>query len=348
MKAYLTICLLLFSSFGFSQKINMISIGERDTIFSKILNENYELWIYTPNGLKSNSKEIYPVLYLLDGDNNFHATTGIVEFLSKNQICPEMIVVGILNNNRNRDFLPTHDPSMEGSGEADQFTKFLRDELISYIDSVYQTAPYKMLIGHSLGGVLVINTLIHYPEIFNSYIAIDPSLWWDNKVMINQLRTSVANSNFSDEVLYMTSANLIRGSDSTTILNDTTNITNGVRTNFEFYRLLDSTKSITGINSKFHYYPNETHPTLPMISIYDGFQYIFDFYKRPSFARVSDTTFQAKEILLDHYKKVSDKFGYKVLPPDDLINGIAFMYHINNMEDKANEILELKKLKGKE
>jgi pimeloyl-ACP methyl ester carboxylesterase len=245
-------------------------------------------------------------------------------------------------------FLLTHDPSMKGSGGANQFTAFLRDELIPYVDSIYPTAPYKILVGHSLGGVLVINTLVHYPKIFSSYIAIDPSLWWDNKVMVSQLCLSVDTSDFSDEVLYMTSANLIRGVDSITILNDTTNITNGVRTNFEFYSLLDSTKSITGINSKFHYYPNETHPTLPLISIYDGFQYIFDFYKRPSFARVSDTTFHAKEILLDHYKKVSDKLGYKILPPDDLIDGIAFLYRINNMEQKANEILELKKLKENE
>lgn len=345
MKNTLIIIFLLFCSIGFSQDIDKISIGIRDTVYSKILNENRELWIYTPKGLKRDSKDIYPVLYLLDGDYNFHSTTGIVEFLSKNQICPEMIVVGILNTNRNRDFLPTQDPSMKGSGGAKQFTEFLRDELIPYIDSIYPTAPYKILIGHSLSGVLVINTLIHYPEIFNSYIAIDPSLWWDNKIIIKQLRTSVDTIDFSNEVLYMTSANLIRGADSVDILKDTTNITSGVRTNFKFYRLLDSTKSITGINSKFHYYQNETHPTLPLISIYDGFQYIFDFYRRPSFARVSDTTFQAKQILLDHYTRVSDKLGYKVLPPDDLIDGIAFLYRINNMEEKANEILELKKLK---
>ena len=350
MKNILIIFLLLNSLIGFSQKNDLISIGIRDSLYSKILNEPRELWIYKPRGFEreSKKKDIYPVLYLLDGDYNFHATTGIVEFLSKNQICPEMIVVGIINTDRNRDFLPTHDPSMKGSGGASQFTDFLRKELIPYIDSKYPTAPYKMIVGHSLGGVLAINTLIHSQEIFNSYIAIDPSLWWDNNIMLRQFNEVALRTNLTNKVLYMTSANLKRGVDSLGILKDTTKITNGVRVNFEFYGILDSTKTKTGIESKFQYYPNETHSTLPMISIYDGFQYIFDFYKRPSFANVGDTTFHAKEILLEHYKKVSLHLGYKVLPPDDLINGIAFLYRINNMEEKANEILELMKLKDNE
>jgi predicted alpha/beta superfamily hydrolase len=104
MKNKLIILFLLFYSIGFSQNSDKISIGIRDSVYSRILNENRELWIYTPKGLKRDSKDIYPVLYLLDGDYSFHATTGIVEFLTKNQICPEMIVVGISNTNRNRDF----------------------------------------------------------------------------------------------------------------------------------------------------------------------------------------------------------------------------------------------------
>lgn len=72
------------------------------------------------------------------------------------------------------------------------------------------------------------------------------------------------------------------------------------------------------------------------------------FYKRPSFANITDTSFHAKKILLEHYEKVSDKLGYKVYPPDELIDGIAYLYRINNKEEQAKEILKLKQLRNKE
>jgi hypothetical protein len=350
MRKIVIIVFLFHHLIGYSQVHGNISIGRTEKIYSQILNEERTLWIYTPVGVenRSNSHDNFPVIYLLDGDYNFHATTGILEFLSKNQLCPYMIVVGILNMNRNRDFLPTHNSSIEGSGGSKKFTEFLDKELIPFIDSIYPTAPYRMLIGHSLSGVFVINTLINSPDIFNSYIAIDPSLWWDNSVLLHQMRKVSQNTNLSNKVLYITSASLKRGLDSLHVLSDTTNITSGVRTNFEFYKILDSTRKNTNLESKFHYYPKETHPSLPLISIYDGFQYIFDFFKRPSFANIADTSFHAKEILLKHYNKVSDKLGYKVYPPDELIDGIVFLYRLNNMEEKAKEILKLKQLRNKE
>jgi len=163
--------------------------------------------------------------------------------------------------------------------------------------------------------------------------------------MLKRLKEKGNNLDLPGKVLYMTSASLQRGVYLEDILNDSTKVDSEVKTNISFYNLLDSLKDKTSLHSGFRYYPGETHPTLPLISIYDGFQFIFDFYKRPSFANVTDTSFHAKEILLAHYENVSEKMGYRIFPPDDLIDGIAFLYRINNMEDKANEIIELKKLR---
>ena len=139
----------------------------------------------------------YPVVYLLDGDAHFYSVAGMIHQLSEvngNTLFPEMIVVGIPNTDRMRDLTPTHSPTgytgdstgVGSSGGGEIFMSFIEKELIPYIDSLYPTAPYKVFIGHSLGGLTVINALLHHTRLFNSYIAIDPSMWWQNQLLLKQ------------------------------------------------------------------------------------------------------------------------------------------------------------------
>lgn len=100
-----------FSIYAFAQKDNKVTIGTIDSIQSKILNEQRKIWIYVPNSGQVDSKQRFPVLYLLDGDAHFYSVVGMVQQLSQvngNTICPEMIVVGIPNSDRTRDLTPTH------------------------------------------------------------------------------------------------------------------------------------------------------------------------------------------------------------------------------------------------
>ncbi|HEX3386461.1 MAG TPA: alpha/beta hydrolase-fold protein, partial [Mucilaginibacter sp.] len=90
------------------------------------------------------------------------------------------------NTNRMRDLTPTNVPPDKSSGGGEKFTDFIKTELMPHIDSIYPTASYKMLIGHSLGGLMAINTLINHPEMFNAYVAIDPSMWWDDRKLLNR------------------------------------------------------------------------------------------------------------------------------------------------------------------
>ena len=101
---------------------------------------------------------------------------------------PEMIVVGITNTNRDKDLKPTI-TNLDGvvdlnSGGGGNFMNFIENELIPHIDSIYPTAPYRIFSGHSLGGLTVINTLLNNTQLFNAYIAIDPSLWWNNQTLL--------------------------------------------------------------------------------------------------------------------------------------------------------------------
>lgn len=195
-KILLTFIILLFSGQLFSQnkvvinKKSDLAIGEQIEIQSKILNENRILNIYLPNGYSNDSLKKYPVIYLLDGsiDEDFIHISGLVQFGSFSWInmLPESIVVGISNIDRKRDFtFPTsikkHKKEFPTTGESENFINFIETELQPFIDATYKTSTTKTLIGQSLGGLLATEILFKKPNLFDNYIIVSPSIWWDNE-----------------------------------------------------------------------------------------------------------------------------------------------------------------------
>ena len=170
-------------------------LGAIDEIYSKELSENRVLNIYLPAGYNQNDTVKYPVIYLLDGsaDEDFIHIVGLVQFFSFewiNQV-PKSIVVGIANVDRKRDFtFPTNiqddKRKYPTSGHSDQFISFIEKELQPFIESSYKTTHEKTIIGQSLGGLLATEILLKKPTLFNKYIIISPSLWWDNGSLLHQ------------------------------------------------------------------------------------------------------------------------------------------------------------------
>jgi enterochelin esterase-like enzyme len=167
-----------------------LTIGTVDSLKSTVLNgETRKYLVYTPPSYSDTvyTPQRYPVLYLLDGDAHFHSVTGIIQILgtgvNATYAVPEMIVVAIPNTNRLRDMSPTKvttgldgkpAPGMASSGGMGNFLSMIKTELIPAIDAKYRTSPYRVFVGHSLGGITVIQALYTMPETFNAYIAIDP------------------------------------------------------------------------------------------------------------------------------------------------------------------------------
>lgn len=166
-----------------------LTIGERKVIRSSFLNENRTLNVYLPEGYKKDSA--YPVLYLLDGSMNedFLHIAGLVQFFHMTFQMPEMIVVGIENIDRKRDF--TFRPSdtlftqaYPNTGHSDIFIRFLEEEMIPFIEGEYRTTKTRMIIGQSLGGLLVTELMLKKPDMFSFYGVVSPSLWWDNESLL--------------------------------------------------------------------------------------------------------------------------------------------------------------------
>lgn len=171
------------------------SIGKTLHINSTILDEERILNIYLPNGYSEDSSKIYPVIYLLDGskDEDFIHVSGIVQFGSFSWInmIPESIVVGISNVDRKRDFTYPSQNRLDQkefptTGASGKFIEFIEKELQPFIDSAYQTSPLKTLIGQSLGGLLATEVLFEQPQLFDNYIIVSPSLWWDDERILDR------------------------------------------------------------------------------------------------------------------------------------------------------------------
>ncbi len=175
------------------QKTKPLTIGESITIDSKILEEERVLNIYLPHGYSPDSTKTYPVIYLLDGsmDEDFIHVAGVVQFGSFSWInmLPPSIVVGIANVDRKRDFTyPTRNEMDKkyvptGGGSA-KFIDFLTKEIQPFIKQQYKTDTIATIIGQSLGGLLATELLFTQPELFDNYIIVSPSLWWDEESLL--------------------------------------------------------------------------------------------------------------------------------------------------------------------
>ncbi len=307
-----------------------ITIGQIDSVYSNVLKEQRKIWVYVPESIKDKryGEHRYPVLYLLDGDSHFHAVTGMMKDLAGNAICPEMIVVAIPNTDRSRDLTPsnslylpdgkTQQEWLKSTGGGENFTSFIGKELIPYIESHYPTAPSRMLIGHSFGGLFAINTLVHHPQLFDSYVAIDPSMWWDKQKLLIQADSVLKLPLFAKKTMFVSVANTMqKGMDTLHVSNDTASASFHIRSILQFARKANANKKTNGLRFDWKYYDKDDHGSVPFISEYDAFRFIFDYYKP---AYIGDMTL---EQMTDHYKNVSDKIGYEVPPQPELVNALG-------------------------
>lgn len=356
MKQFFIIIFVAFIALSCSRhpQNNSINIGKTDSVYSKILGEKRKIWIYMPEGAQD-SKSKYPVVYLLDGDGHFASVSGMIQYLSRVGVSPDMIVVAIPNTDRPRDLTPTHsllmpdgskNNDMKTTGGGEKFASFIQKELIPHIDSVYPAAPYKMLIGHSFGGLTAMNILIHHPDMFNAYVAIDPSMWWDNKKLLNQGQSIFANQKFNGKSLFLGIANTMpSGMDTLQVRVDTTGGTGHIRSILELKDMLQRDKA-NGLTFGYKYYKDDSHGSVPLITEYDAFHFLFSYYKFPKETIEKmygkDPQFDPVKAISEHYTDVSKHLGFTVLPPEDMVSDFAnYFYKAGNMPERAYALLQL-------
>lgn len=310
-----------------SDAADPITIGHIDSLDSEILGETRDLWIYLPESSKrpENSHLSYPVVYLLDGNGHFHSVSGMIRQLSSvngNSELPEMIVVGIPNTDRMRDLTPSHTEGSSGGGKA--FLSFIQTELIPYIEETYPVTTYRSFIGHSLGGLTVIDALFDMPEMFQNYVAIDPSLWWDDQLVLKKSEAMLNELDLTGKSLFVAVANTMRGRVSyDEVRQDSDPSTTHIRSILEFARLAEADTG-NGLSFAWEYYDDDSHGSVPLIAEYDALRFLFDWHSRVDLTTAVslDAELTAEQVLTligNHFDTVSSRFGYRVLPPESFI-----------------------------
>lgn len=325
---------LLFPLISLAQKpASLVSFGQPDSLYSDILKEKRPLWIYSPNADTTYfEKPSYPVLYVLDGDAHFAYLQTMIQLLSTNgnTALPQMVIVAIPNTDRTRDLSPTNDPKMPTSGGGEQFTVFLEKELLPYIDSKYPTAPYRIYAGHSLGGLSVVNTLLHHPGIFDAYIASDPSIFWNNSRILPSVDSLLEHQDFKNKKLYLAIAHTMNDAlDTIQVKKD--NAMGSIHTS-AILQLADKLKNHprNHLSWAAKYYKDDYHNSIPSIAYYDGLRSFFRQYWFPTYLYPdnSSNVDSLRTLIISHYKKLSKEMGYPVRPSEGEFNQLGY-HHLS-------------------
>lgn len=255
---FLLLFTLLIPRTSYAQDVN-IKIGHRDSVQSKILNENRKLVISLPNGYDSTDQN-YPVLYLLDGTENNLIDARLVTY----NLWTDMIIIAIPNTDRDRDMMPLSAPSYEVKNpEADKFLSFIEEELIPYIDNNYRSSKERTIRGQSLSGLFVMYAFLAKPELFSNYIGNCAGWFADMDSFFNTL----ADQAFLNEDRFNGKKLFVANSLADPL--DPKQEIHQAMLNFSI-----KLKSIFGDSIKFKYATYENAGHVPYASFYDGLRYV--------------------------------------------------------------------------
>ena len=323
-----------------------LAIGQVDSLYSDVLQEHRKLWVHLPTGMSQGER--YPVIYLFDPTAHFHITTGILSLLTQWDV-PPSIVVGIdTSDDRIGDLTPTHVPFNRGhdsetSGGAPDLARFIQTELQPYIDGRYPTEDIRTIIGHSTGGLFVIYAFVRHPELFDNYLAIEPSLWWAREALVSESEEILGDGDRLDRSLYVAVANST-GIDTLTVRRDTTVDTEQLRANLRFHDLL--VRHADRLQFQWDYFGTEDHSSVVVPGLYDGLRSLFSWYPFPERWRFNTPDqYTADELtgpFYAHFADLSRRMKREVRPHWQFLNDVGFfMLTGHGAPDKALAYLEL-------
>lgn len=240
--------------------LNVSYKGKLDSLNSDILKQKRFIQVFTPTSYTPGSSDKYDVLYVLDGGNwNTSVVTQVQHFVEGQGHMPPTIIVSVMGIDRNVELTPTHLDSWKGSGGADNFLGFITRELIPYINKSYPSNGDNTIWGHSLSGMFVIYALLNEPAAFKSYIAADPSLWWDNCLVPKMAATKLPALTGLNATLFISG-----------------------REGPAFHDMRVDTMDIVlkkaapaGLKWKLVPYPDETHSSIRLKTTYDGLKFAY-------------------------------------------------------------------------
>lgn len=259
--------ILLIAPSATAQKAHPLVMALTDTIASKHLGEDRVLNIYLPQNYEKEKAASYSVIYLLDGSahEDFPHIAGLVQFFHMYELMPTAILVGIANVDRYRDFTtPTQikkeQKGIPNAGGADKFIAFMEDEVQPYMQKHFQVEGEKTLIGQSLGGLMAAETLFRKPHLFDNYLIVSPSLWWNDQELLKRADAFLAAHPDLKKKVYLALG------------------TEGPEMKDGMDKLLAAFEKAGNDQLEVHFepFPKEFHATILHRAVYRGFEVLFE------------------------------------------------------------------------
>ncbi len=301
LKASLLFAILFFLTFNPSfiraqEDGDDIVIGKYKILHSDIMDEDRLLFVHLPRDYEGTQLS-YPVLYLLYADiyNYYLDAASIIEKLGATGEIPPAIIIGVANTNRYRDLLPAKIRGREDSGGADNFLRFIEEELIPYVDKNYRTKNFRILAGPQAAAVFSLYALITKPTLFNAVISENPFMNPENAAFLfPRVEAFFRNTGSLKNFLYIKCEKNERSQDLEYVEN--------------FARLLES-HTPESFRFKVEIRESSGYFITPL-PFQEGLRMLFAGHKLPE-------NFQTNTVkdIIDYYKKLSEEYGFTTDPP---------------------------------
>ncbi|MFD2915212.1 alpha/beta hydrolase-fold protein [Psychroserpens luteus] len=332
MKINILIIFTILSFYSsFSQDYSGISKTHK--FDSKAFEAEREIHVYLPFSYTENKTQKYPTIYLFDGqfDALFDMTSSTMDYMSQVGEFNEYIIVGIKTTQRAREFTPmyTDEKTQEGwgetkVGEAHILENHLQNEVFPLIEKTYRTQPFRLAIGHSLGGTFVLNSLLSKPAFFQAVIAISPNLMYDNRQINNRFDTYFKTHDTLKKFIYVSAGTV----------GDMENNFRKASGNLDAIIKYHNPKHL---EYHFKVLEGENHSTTPIYTINRAFSEmakIWTISEEKLEDLIKDESVLFVDDLKSFYSQLSEFAGYEVLPSVDQINTFGYdcLYYKKNDE----------------
>jgi predicted alpha/beta superfamily hydrolase len=290
-----------------------ILLGRAVRVQSEILGESRQILVRVPCGY-DNSPQRFPVLFVLDGEYHFLHVSGIVQFLStwgavpQVGLVPDMIVVGVVNADRGRDLTPAADPDApheaDGvAGPSARFMRFVKEELIPFVDEKYRTVPFRVLAGHGLAGSFTLHGMLAEPGLFQGYIAVSPALHGKAQVPLATLPQALSNRAPHPAFLF-----LATGRQDQAALDAIEDLADALRRH-----------APRSLRWEQREYAETGHGTEVHKAVYDGLTRLFEGWRLPD-----DVQARGPGAVEAHYAALSEQYGFEVPVPEFVWNTMGY------------------------
>lgn len=260
-------------------------------IRSKHPRQTRVLAVHLPDSYQQ-SRHHYPVLFVLDGENNLDHAVAVASFLAENGAIPEMIVIGLqAGATRSRDYLPPNDTEGAPSGRADQFLAYVETELVPFIEKTYRAAPLRLLSGHSYGGVFATYAMVEAPGLFHGILTQSPYL--DEAIGSPLLARLPKGVDDAPDFFYLSLGNEPQ-----------------LEPGFDRLKAALSAEAAGDLRLAARRFPEKTHMTTRLVALYDGLETAF----AADWPIAQQSLVGGRlEALEGHIGTLSKRYGYPVL-----------------------------------